>query len=67
MLRVIIPFYNEKQSKLFLGNTRLSSVAYSMFLGIKDVLKMNQRRYKDVRERPRYLSVAKRVDACLRN
>ncbi len=51
-----IPLYNGKRSKLFLGNTRLSSVAYSMFLGIKDVSKTYQRRYKDVRER-RYTEV----------
>ena len=38
-----------------------------MFLGIKDVSKTNQRRYKDVRERPGYVSVAKLIDACLGN
>ena len=47
-----IPLYNEIQSKLFLGNTRLSSVAYSIFLGIKDVSNSLQRRIKDLRERP---------------
>ena len=49
---LIYHFYNEIQSKLFPDNTRLSSVAYSLFLGIKDVLKTNQRRIKAVHERP---------------
>ena len=47
-----IPLYNEIQSNLFPGNTRISPVAYSIFLGIKDVSKTNQRRYKDVHKRP---------------
>ena len=51
-LGTYIPLYNEIQSKLFPGNTRLSSAAYSRFLGIKDVSKTLQRRIKDVRERP---------------
>ena len=38
-----------------------------MFLGIKDESKTNQRRYKDVRERPRYVFEAKLIGACLGN
>jgi len=38
-----------------------------MFLGIKDVSKTNQRRYKDVRERPRYVFEVKLIGASLGN
>ena len=38
-----------------------------MFLGIKDVSKTNQRRYKDVRERPQYVFEVKLIGACLGN
>ena len=51
ILTQVYPKFTVNFFKIIQGKTRCLPIAYSMYLGIKDVSTSNQRRFKDVRER----------------
>ena len=51
ILTQVYPKFTVNFFKIIQGKTRCLPIAYSMYLGIKDVSTSNQRRFKDVHER----------------